>query len=329
MKARAGLARIAAGACMFFVLASSLSGCDQVQLRLRLNKAGKYYCKSFVETNIGQILDGQVQETEQTMGYGYDFDVEDVNTNGDMLMKWTYKRVSLTNKTGGKVTMDYDSSKKDSSATRRRTPMAALDAIIGESFFVKLTRSGKVKEVKGWEKIYSNVLARLPKESIGATDEQIVTGLKQQFGEDVVKEFIETTLAIYPNGAVRAGDSWGRKFDISQGFPMVVQNKWVLKERKAGKSTIEVSGKIEPNPKAKATELGVLKIEYKVSGKQSGEIELAESTGLIVRSTIRQTMAGEMKMGSLTTAGQMDIAMDIDTVTTTEMSERKKESAEK
>ncbi len=325
MKARKTLVPILAGVCIVLVLLLSLSGRDKVQYRLRLEKGRKYYCKNVMEMKIAHILEGNVQETEQTMGFGYDFDVEDVNTNGDMLVKWTYRLIQFRQK-GPTGLMEYDSSKKDSQPHAQAQPVATL---LGESFLVKLTPQGRVKEIKGLEPMYANIAKKLPQ---GPINEKMLNGLKQQFGQEALKEMMEVGTAIYPNGAVEVGDSWEIKFAISQGFPMVVENKYVLKQREGGKATIEVSGAIKPNPEAKPMELGLLKIGYEITGRQSGQIELEESTGLIIRSTIKQVLAGEMKMGGAggdSNMPGMNIMMDVESVTTTEMSERKEKTVKK
>jgi len=325
MKARRNLVRFSTGVFVVLVLSSILSAGEKVQYRLRLKKGRKYYCKSVVEMEIAQILQGNVQQTKQTMGFGYDFDVEDVNTNGDMLVKWTYKLVQFKQESPAGV-MEYDSSSKDSHPNAQARPVAAL---LGESFWVKLTPRGRVRQIKGLEPMYANIAKKLPQ---GPINQQMLNSLKQQFAQETLKEMIEVGTAIYPNRAVGVGDSWGNKSAVSQGFPMVVQNKWVLKHREGGKATIEVSGAIKPNPKAKPMELGSTKIVYEISGKQNGQIELEESTGRIINSSIKQVLAGEMKMAGSGGEGgipEMNIMMDIETVTTMQMSERKEKPLKK
>ena len=325
MKARKNLVLILAGVCVVLVLLFSLSVGDKVQYRLRLEKGGKYYCKNVVEMKVAQILEGSVQETEQTMGFGYDFDVEDVNTNGDMLVKWTYRLVQFRQK-GPTGVMEYDSSRKDSQPHAQAQPVAAL---LGESFSVKLTPQGRVKQIEGLEPMYANMAKKLPQ---GPIKEQMLNGLKQQFGAEALKEMMEVGTAIYPKVAVEVGDSWENKLAISQGFPMVVENTYVLKHREGDKATIDVSGAVKPNSEAKPMELGLLKIGYEITGRQSGQIQLEESTGLIIRSSIKQVLAGEMKMAGAGGEGgmpEMNIMMDIERVTTMEMSERKEKTVKK
>jgi len=189
---------------------------------------------------------------------------------------------------------------------------------VGESYLLKVTPEGLVQTVSGTAKMRSNVRKKLPS---GLMGDLLLQSIEPYVGEKTIRELTEARMAMYPNKAVGTGDSWAAKYVLSEGFAMIVENKWRLKERKNNVATIEVSSTIEPNPKAAPMDMGMMKMSYQFSGKQHGLMYMDETTGLIMGSKLNQQMSGEVKMSGAQT---MTTPMKVDGVITMEMTERKK-----
>lgn len=295
---------------------------EKMQYKLKLQKGQKYYIKMITEQKISQTLMGQEQNAEIAMGMGIDFDVNDVNDNGNAWIRYTYRWAKLSQKTPmGEI--EYDSAKGESPVPLEAQGYAAL---LGEGYALQITPSGEVKEVKGLEKMRSNIQAKLPE---GPIREGAMKGLEQYLGEKAIKEQTESSMAIYPDKPVGIGDSWSRTFVLSYGLAAIIDNTWTLKNRENGVATIEVVSNIKPNPQAKPMEMGTTKISHEFSGKQQGLVKIKESTGQLLHSKAEHQLSGQMKIvntGSPPTAGQeMMIPMKINSVTTVEMNERKQD----
>lgn len=312
---------ILVGVAIAAMVATRVEAAQKMQYKLTLQKGQKYYIRMITEQQITQTVMGQEQNIEQTIGMGTDFDVNDVDEKGNAWVRYAYRWAKFRQK-GPMGEIVYDSSKKDSQVSPATQGFAAL---LGEEFWLKITSKGQVVEVKGLDKMRSNIQKKLPE---GPMREAMMQGLQQYLGEEGIKELIESSMAMYPDMAVGVGDSWSKTIVLSYGLPMILENKWTLKQRKDGVATIEVASTFKPNPQAKPMEMGPTKMSYEISGKQQGIIEMEESTGRLISSKLNQEMSGQIKMVvSGPQPQEMAMPVKIKGVVTMEMSEREKTGA--
>jgi hypothetical protein len=300
----------------FFSTAFLCEAGEKMLYRLEFEKGQKYHMRMITEQNVSQTVMDQEQKAEQTIGMGIDMDVNDVDSSGNAWVRYAYTWMKMRQK-GPMGEILYDSSQKDLSVH----PMAqGFAALLGESFSANLTPKGQVEAVKGLEQMRSNILGRLPE---GPMREYMVKSLEQFLSEEAIKEFTESSMAVYPDEPVGVGDSWNKTLVLTLGVPMIVENEWTLKQRKDGVGFIDVQSTIKPNLEAKPMEMGSMKMSYEISGEQQGVIEIKESTGQMIRSKLTQQLSGQMKMkvdGEEPT--EMTLPMKIDGVVTIEMTER-------
>jgi hypothetical protein len=302
---------------------------QKVQYGLKLEKGKKYYVKMITDQQITQTMMGQEQNMEQTIGMGMDFDVNDVNDRGDAWVRFTYRWMKFRQK-GPMNEIVYDSSQKDVNAPPAAQGFAAL---LNEGFAVKLTPQGKAVQVKGLDKMRNNISQKLP---TGPMREYMLKGMEQFLSEEAMKEFTESSFAMYPDREVGVGDSWTKMVSMTRGLPMTIANKCSLKDRKDGVAILDVSSEIKTNPNAKPMEMGLTKMTYELTGTQQGQVRIDETTGLMRTSSFEQQISGQVKMAmpAPTQAQKPDqnqpqsptemvIPMKIKSTVTTEMTERK------
>ncbi len=290
---------------------------EKMHYKLKFEKGQKYYIKMITEQQISQTAMGQEQSVDITMGMGIDLDVNDVNDNGNAWIQYTYRWAKLRQKTPmGEI--EYDSAKGDSPVPLEAQGFAAL---LGEGFALQITPKGEVEQVKGLDKMRSNIQEKLPE---GPMRESSMKALGLYLNEESIKEQTKSSMAIYPDSPVGIGDSWSKTFALSHGLAIIAENTWTLKNRENGVATIEAVSTIKPNPQAEPMEMGPTKISHEFSGKQQGLIKMQESTGQVLHSKIEQQLSGQMKMVATDPQPQeMTIPMKINSVVTTEMNERK------
>ena len=295
----------------------------KIQYRLKLEKGQKYYLRTIIEQQMSQTIMGQAQEIGQDIGMGIDFDVNDVDGDGNMWIRYTYRWVKFVQKSA-MGQMEYDSAKKDSPVTPVGRPFAAL---LGEGLLLKITPEGKVVEVKDIEKIRKNIVEKYSSEPI---PQQMMDNVDKLIDEQSVKESISSLMVVYPDEPVGIGDSWSKTIAISTGSPMIIESKWMLKDRKNGTAIIDVNSVMKPNPDAKPMEMGSMKMNYQLSGMQNGRMEMDESTGRIIKSKLNQDTSGQIVMSDSSGQGMPDmtVPMKIKSVITFEMTERKEQAPE-
>jgi hypothetical protein len=313
--------RVLAAAVIVALVVVCAEGAEKMQYQLKLEKGKKYYVRTITEQKISQTYWGQEDNIEQTNGMGMDLEVNDVDVNGTMWLNQTYAWVRVRKK-DHKGETAYDSSKKDSPVPR---VMQHFVALLGEGFSLRMTPKGQVKAVRGLKRMRENISKKL---SAGPLGQFLMKDLEQHISKEAIKELTESSMAMYPDKPVGVGDSWSKKVVLSQGFAMILDHNWTLKERKNGVAVMEVSSVVTPNRKAKPPEMGGTKISYELSGKQQGLVQMQESTGWIIRSKINQDLAGQMQMEVVSAGGKpqtMTILLKIRGVATTEMGEWSKD----
>jgi len=265
---------------------------EKIQLQLRLQEGESHTIKVLTDQNISQTIQGQRHDIIQTTGTGHTFDVEEVDADGNALVKVTYRSV-LFKQDGPMGKIEYDSSNPPAIIP----PMAmGFAALVGQSFSMMISPDGHIIDVQGVDAMLTHVMKKLDIPE-GPMKVSIEESLKNQFGDQALTEIMESMMAIYPEKPVGIGDSWTRKVVISKGFPMILDNTWTLKDRKGGVAIIEVSSTVNPNPEAAPIEMGTMRLSYDISGEQEGTIELQEATGWTTRAKFTQNFSGLVKIG--------------------------------
>ncbi|HUU28119.1 MAG TPA: DUF6263 family protein [archaeon] len=311
--------KILLGISLFFlalvITAPGLKAGEKIELRLRLQKGESYNLRNVLEQAVTQTIGGQKVEKVNTLRMEYRFEVEGLDPDGTASVKTTYQScaMKMTGPDGGSI--EYDSA----SPTAVDNPILKIyAALVGKDFRMRITSMGHVREVTGMQAVMKQVLENLDLPD-GPQRDGIESYLKNQFGDQAIKEAMDNMLAVYPDQPVGIGDSWKRRSVISGIYPVIIENTWTLKDHREGRSVIEVNSLIKPDPEAPPMEMGPMKIKPEFSGEMTGTMELDESTGWIKSAKMDQELSGELKMeGNPQQPGGMIIPTSIKTVITIE-----------
>lgn len=259
----------------------------EVELRLRLEPGKSYVFRVDTDQEISQKMGDEEMETAMLRGFGYTWDVQEVDAEGNARIRVTTEsvRFKVSGPTGD---IEYDSSDPSADVPDMVQPLAA---VVGQAFSMTVSSQGRVLKVEGLEAMLEHSLEGAPGPPEGKAARQ--AALQQSFGEDAVKEMIEQSLAVYPSQPVRVGQSWRRRLTTSRGMPMVIDGTWTLKKRRRGVATLAYQGTMELSPPPALAQSGV-KADF--SGTQEGTLQLDEATGCIRASQATFKVSGKMEM---------------------------------
>ncbi len=298
---------VAAAVIVAWLIVPTEAG-QKIQYKLNLRKGQSYYVRVISDSNVAQEMMGQKTATDVTAGFGYRFDVKEVDEKGNGWVDCTFDWVKFRQK-APMMEVAYDSANKVSPV-----PPGAQGAAVflGAGFSAKITPQGQAEEVKAMEQLRKNIETQIPE---GPERKQMLDAFEKQQLAESIKELCLSPMAVYPDKPVGIGDTWSRTVSFKTQ-PLIFDNKWTLKDRKAGSAIIEASTTVKSNPEA--LQDAAVKMKFDMSGKRFGQIEIKESTGQIIRSKMTQDLSGQMQAGAA--------AMSLKThgVTTFEMTERKK-----
>ncbi|WP_316844600.1 DUF6263 family protein [Pedobacter psychrodurus] len=231
---------------------------------------------------INQKIGGQDVHLTQNIGTDYTFDITEGHS-GEKDIKVTYNRIFIKSIAMG-TSMTFNSDDQDST---KKNPFSGLK---GASFFMTVTPNGGIKTVAGIEKMLDNMAVKMSND----TNEikQIKNELGKQFSAEVVKQTMESSFKIYPDRAVKIGDSWTVDTKMQMSMPIETITQYTLKEVKDGIAILSVKGTLVSKGNFEA--MGN-KMETDLSGTNSGETSLDIKTGIVLNSHLRIELYGKMK----------------------------------
>lgn len=283
---------------------------DRIELKFRFEEGKSYKLQVTMEMEIVQWIEGEEQETTQTIGIGETLHVKEVDADGTATIELTFGPMSIKMK-GPMGTIEYNSEDPPDEVA---LPAKAFAAMLGQGFTLKMTPTGRVTDIQGVDKMFEAIFEAIDIPE-GPMMDSVVEGLKQQFGDEALKEMMEKMTAVFPDKPVAIGDSWSLKATLATGFPVIMENTWTLTDRKDGVATINVESTFKPNPEGEPMKIGPMTMRFRLKGSQKGTFKLDEATGWFIEGELTQKMAGEVTMKGIPgQTEEMSVPMTIETV---------------
>jgi len=265
---------------ILFVLAACKTG-EKLALKLNYEKGKKYYYTSINTQEVEQSVMGKTIKSKTTTTTGYLWEVKDIDKDGNFLVTITYDKVET---------------KKEGEGADTPSPMKD-DFMKGFSFDMVVTPKGKVKEIKGMEKMMEMAMSAAMPDSVAndpsskAMMEPVKEMLKKQFSDKSMSSMMEQMTDYFPEGDVAVGDKWEKVVNMSAIMPMKITSNYTVKDIKDGIAIIEVEAKVEPGEGE-----AIMGMKVTLNGTQKGTMEINVKSGIIVKSTMDQTIDGTVGM---------------------------------
>lgn len=239
---------------------------------------------------IEQKVMGQDITTIQKMGTVYDVNILE-NTKDGIKTNYIYKSISYELK-NSMMNVSYDSTQpKENPNQLEDIYSKMLGALVGKQFGVVHAPDGSVLSVTGMDAIADDIKNAFEDESIRNMIEMM---LAQQYSNEAMKKTLNQSMQIYPNRAVKVGETWNIE-QTADAMDIVLHTNSTYQLEAVKKKTAYV--------KVKAT---VTSDDDKLSGEHWGDQEFDLKSGMVRKATINQKMTG-----TITSQG-MDIEMVID-----------------
>lgn len=152
-----------------------------------------------------------------------------------------------------------------------------VKGIIGKPFVMKVDDEGKVLEIKGFEKIFMDMV-----DSMGLDENmkaQLTASLKDQFSEQTLKDQFAQVFNIFPNKEVKIGDSWQKEYSTSGRMAAKYTTTYTVKEIEGEHVTLTAKTKITSSANGQ-----------EMDGTQSGNIIVDSKTGMMVNAEFDQNI---------------------------------------
>lgn len=246
---------------------------------------------------------------QQILLFRDDLDIEEVESDGCAWAKYTFRQVTL--KVRGKGTsVDYDSDAVKSRPALGDTsapggtgearklnkfisvPLQIMPwvSVIDESFYLRITPRGRITNINGLAAVVGNAKSGFPNIPI---KKQLVGAVELYITEDRIKRAMEDKLMVFPDvntGPVSIGDTW-RRSQRMDAEGITIERIFRLKEiRLDGIEIVDVNLIAFSVSGVGPIVIGSMKAQRDVSSKGVGRIEIEQSSGQILSSTLTQDM---------------------------------------
>ena len=230
----------------------------------------------------------------KTYAYRMNFDMskQDGERKASNTMKWNYEMKVLAEKAGvktiqttykqiemamnmGEMKMEFSSEKEVDPSNFMQMPSRMFKAIKGKSFTMQVNEKGEIISVSGFDKIGEAMAneMNLPENSKA----MMMKNFKEQFSDESVKQMFGQFFDVFPNKAVKPGDSWEKKSSFMDEIDMTTT--YTVKNIKDSKVYLSSSSKLKEKGGTG-------------SGTQKGSLIVDAETGLVLDATFSQKLSG-------------------------------------
>jgi hypothetical protein len=255
-------------------------------LILQLTKGQTYMQKTVATSSVNQTISGQEINIKMTITGATAYKViEIVDTVYDMEVRYEQLALKMALPTG---TMEFSSEKNDESDIFS----SMLKGMKDVAFQVKMTRTGKILEVKNIDAMFSSMLEKFPQLS-EAQKQQFQGQLSQSFGENSFKGSFEMVTSLYTDSPVEKGDTWLVNTALRGAITAGIKTTYELMEVAETYYVIKGTSTIATNPDTPYAETNGMPMKYNLNGTMSSDIKVDIKTGWVITAAITQQMSGE------------------------------------
>ncbi|MCX7877795.1 MAG: DUF6263 family protein [Ignavibacteria bacterium] len=281
-----------------FIIKDSVTGAEKVILKYKVKKGDVFKYKMIAKTsNMEKSPATEDKEIKQDneINYFYTKEVLDVDESGIANFKVTFDSITISSKMD-EESIFYNSNVNDS--VRENPAFIQYNAIINNPFYMRVSPQGEINDVYGLEKVFENLF-----KALGDTlDEREKMEIKQQFGQESIKEILQQEYQICPKDPLSVDSSWTKSFTTTVLFFEVLNNaKYTLKgiDDKNGNilANIEALLNVEfKNKEVKERGMKIAIADSETTG--SGKISINLNKGCIQSKETSTTLRLDLKLSA-------------------------------
>lgn len=245
--------------------------------------------QSFIQSSASDVITRQgikEKETTSTMliNCNIKYSVTDVS-NSIYSINATYQKYDMRMLSANKAIII-------SSELPEKNPVSkTLSTLKGKSFQFKITKSGKIIEVKNTQSLYLGLYDQVP--NISEVQKSAIKTLTQQSYEE--KNFIinlENSFSVIPNHPVKVGDTWAAKRELESTISINLDVTYKLVKVTADYYLISCVSKIIPQNPDIAKSINGVSVKNNLAGTVLSTLKISKKTGLVIEMSSKQNLSG-------------------------------------
>lgn len=256
-------------------------------LELNLSKGEVYQQNMISNSLVSQTIEGQKIEMDMSIGGNMTYKVIDIQDNlYEMEVQYESLSMRMSHSYYG-VMMEVNTEKNDENDIFS----TIFGKITNKPFLVKMTKTGKIIEVKNIESLFLDMFDTFPSLDDNQK-QQIKDQMMQAYGEDAFKGNLEMCSAIFPDVPVSKGEKWNIETQLESGFSATMETVYQLKDISDSYFQIIGNSTVETADKDAYIELNGMPMKYDMDGTMISDIKIDRETGWVLSAKINQSISG-------------------------------------
>jgi hypothetical protein len=271
---------------LLFAIAALSCKAQATELNLNLEAGKSYKQVTEYKSTINQTFNGQSMEIIMTMKGAVDYLVTAVNDSiYDLEVR--YESLGMSMKMP-QAEMEFSSE----NPAENDVFSLFLSEMINFPFEVKMSKTGKVLEVKRIDALFAKIFDTFP-DLPEAQKEQVKSQLMNAYGEAAFKGNIEMVSAIFPDHPVNKGDKWVIETKLESGIAGKLITTYEFLGEKDGYNLIAGNSIFETDDKDAYIESNGMPMKYDLAGTMISQIKIDKNSGWIVDAILNQNIGGD------------------------------------
>lgn len=299
----------------FVCFLSSAMAQNSADLKFNLDKNKVYHLKSVSNQNISQTMQGMQQTT--TVKSSTYASLKLMETTPEFMVAEVKfdSIITNTNAMGREIVMNSALPGDINSQDPGQIMTFVMNRFCSTPMYAKLNYDGKVIEIINLNLISANTLKDL--DSIkGQAAPMLKNQVKSMVDSKAVQTMVESLTSYLPGKVVNVGGSWEKSLTTTtNGLSMLINNKYKLNSIQGNVANVDTESSVEP-ASSDPVDMNGAKITNNLRGLSKGQMTIDTKTGLIIKSTGKIHMEGNM--GVDVPGNSFSIPMQIDGETTVE-----------
>jgi len=274
-------------------------------IELKLTKGQSYTQKTVAKSIMKQKVNDQDMTINMTITGQMKYLVTDY-ASGIYSIDVSYENLSM------KMVHPGGTSIFDSESNDETDIMSSVFRMMkNKPFQIKMTKSGKIAEVKNVEGLYTGAFDKFP-QLTAEQKEQIRSQIMQSYGDKAFKGNLEMLSAVFPERAVAIGDTWNVKTQLEAGMSATLEGVYKLDEITPTEFVISGASVFATATNDAGTTTSVMPFKYNMAGTMNSVLRIDKKTGWLIDGKINQNIKGTMSIkASEKVPGGMTVPMEM------------------
>jgi hypothetical protein len=296
---------------VIMLLGFSVMAQNGTTLKLNLEKNHVYRLKSTSDQTISQTMNGMQQTTNVTSNSLVSIKMMDASADFVVAEFHFDTLITVTNAMGKIVNINSANEGNIKSSESGDVMTAIMNRLSKNPLYVKMDYTGKILELVN-AKMLSDILLKDTASITGETAPMIKMQIANMVSEKALISMAEAFTHNLPGKPVATGDKWDITENMNAGgMSLDLISTYSLVGIKDNIANLTSEMSIQASPNAEPLSYGPAKVMYdELKGMGKSEVALDTRTGLLIQSTSKTHLAGNLNISVQGMSLQMPMEMD-------------------